>query len=100
MSSLIHLRRFGTISALLMASTAWPALAQTGTAPAAPPAPTASSSASADSPAATTQDGADQTSPTAIDGSAQAPADPSATGNADIVVTGYRASLKLSLIHI
>ncbi len=94
MSSLSHLRRFGTISALLMASTAWPALAQTGTAPAAPPAPTASSSASADSPAATTQDGADQTSPTAIDGSAQAPADPSATGNADIVVTGYRASLK------
>ena len=56
---------------------------------------TASSSSSATTEAgAPTQDGAGQTQPTAIDDTAQAPADPSATGNEDIVVTGYRASLE------
>lgn len=55
-------------------------------------APTASSGSSAQSDAA--PDGAGQTAPTQIDDADQAPADPSATGNQDIVVTGYRASLE------
>ncbi|MGP7794426.1 TonB-dependent receptor [Sphingomonas sp. CLY1604] len=87
-----QVRRIGGTAALLLATTAWPALAQS-TPPPGPP--TASSSSSATTaPNAATQDGAGQTAPTAIDDSAQAPADPSATGNEDIVVTGYRASLQ------
>lgn len=86
------LRRAGTVSAMLLGTTAWPVLAQTTQAPT-PPAPTASSTTSADAPA-TAQDGAGQTAPTAIDSTAQEPADPSATGNNEIVVTGYRASLE------
>ncbi|KQM30109.1 TonB-dependent receptor [Sphingomonas sp. Leaf10] len=75
------LRRAGTVSALLLAGTAWPALAQTATTTANEPA------------TQQTQDGAGATQPTAIDSTDQAPADPSLTGNDDIVVTGYRASL-------
>jgi TonB-dependent receptor len=44
------------------------------------------------------QDGADRTAPTAMDQTAQPPADPSQTGNSDIVVTGYRASLESQAI--
>lgn len=40
------------------------------------------------------QDGAGQTAPTQIDSADQAGADPSATGNGEIVVTGFRASLQ------
>ena len=75
------LRRAGTVSALLLAGTAWPALAQTATTTANEP------------PTAQTQDGAGATQPTAIDSTDQPPADPSLTGNDEIVVTGYRASL-------
>ncbi len=75
------LRRAGTVSALLLAGTAWPALAQT------------SATTTNEAPAAQTQDGAGNTQPTAIDSTDQPPADPSATGNDEIVVTGYRASL-------
>ena len=83
------IRRTGGFAALLLTTAAWPALAQTQGEP------TASSSSSATVEAgAPTQDGAGQTQPTAIDDAAQAPADPSATGNEDIVVTGYRASLQ------
>jgi len=57
--------------------------------------PTASSASSANEPpTAATNEGAGQTAPTQIDSTAQAPADPSATGNRDIIVTGYRASLR------
>ncbi len=83
-------RRTATF-AILLGTTAWPAIAgaqQTGTS-------TASSNSSATTaPTATTQDGARNTSATAMGPAAQAPADPSATGNEDIVVTGYRASLQ------
>ncbi|HVF95581.1 MAG TPA: TonB-dependent receptor [Sphingomonas sp.] len=60
------------------------------------PAPTAGATTSTNQPAQTdsTEQGAGQTSPTAIDSPDQPPADPSATGNQDIVVTGYRASLE------
>lgn len=75
------LRRAGTVSALLLAGTAWPALAQTAT------------TTVNEAPTAQTQDGAGATQPTAIDSTDQAPADPSLTGNDEIVVTGYRASL-------
>jgi len=92
-------RRRAFLTATLFATAAWPAMAQTvqepAQQPATPGAPTASSSSSAPSTtAATTQDGAGQTQPTQIDDAAQAPADPSATGNEDVVVTGYRASLQ------
>jgi TonB-dependent receptor len=40
------------------------------------------------------QDGAGQTPPSQVDSQDQAPADPSATGNDEIVVSGYRASLE------
>ncbi|MGN7160906.1 TonB-dependent receptor [Sphingomonas sp. SAFR-052] len=75
------LRRAGTVSALLLAGTAWPALAQTAT------------TTVNEAPTTQTQDGAGATQPTAIDSTDQAPADPSLTGNDEIVVTGYRASL-------
>ncbi|MCC2975270.1 TonB-dependent receptor [Sphingomonas sp. PL-96] len=89
MGTVLQLRRTGGFAALLLTTVAWPALAQTQGEP------TASSSSSATTEAdAQTQDGAGQTAPTAIDDSAQAPADPSSTGNGDIVVTGYRASLE------
>jgi len=89
-----NMRRAGTIAALLLASTAWPALAQDAGAPQAG-APTQSSSSTATtSPTAPTQDGAGATQPTQIDDAGQAPADPSASGNEDIVVTGFRASLQ------
>jgi TonB-dependent receptor len=100
MANIRHIRRARGFAALLLATTALPAWAQTVAPPAPEPvpqqgAPTASSSSSATTPAgAATQDGAGQTAPTAIDDTAQAPADPSATGNQDIVVTGYRASLQ------
>ncbi|TCP35071.1 TonB-dependent receptor [Sphingomonas sp. BK235] len=84
-------RRAGTVMALLLGTAAWPALAQTS----AEPAPTASSSSSATTTAdAATQQGAGNTAPTEINSVDQAPADPSTTGNEDIVVTGYRASLE------
>ncbi|MCU6453738.1 TonB-dependent receptor plug domain-containing protein [Sphingomonas sp. A2-49] len=84
-------RRVNAMAAMLLAGAAWPALAQTAT----PGAPTPSLSSSSAEPATPpAQDGAGQTAPTAIDGPAQPPADPSATGNDDIVVTGYRASLQ------
>jgi len=87
-----NMRRAGTIAALLLAGTAWPALAQdAGT----PSQPTQSSNSTATTaPTAPTQDGAGATQPTQIDDAGQAPADPSATGNEDIVVTGFRASLQ------
>jgi TonB-dependent receptor len=89
MGTVSQVRRAGGFAALLLSTAAWPALAQTQGEP------TASSSSSATTEAgAQTQDGAGQTQPTAIDDAAQAPADPSATGNEDIVVTGYRASLQ------
>nr|WP_317892472.1 TonB-dependent receptor [uncultured Sphingomonas sp.] len=85
----VPIRRASGFAALLLTTVAWPAMAQTQGEP------TASSSSSATTEAgAPTQDGAGQTQPTAIDDAAQAPADPSATGNEDIVVTGYRASLE------
>lgn len=85
----VPIRRASGFAALLLTTAAWPAMAQTQGEP------TASSSSSATTEAgAPTQDGAGQTQPTAIDDAAQAPADPSATGNEDIVVTGYRASLE------
>ncbi len=88
------LLRSSRIAVLLLGSAAWPAFAQTLPAPA-PGGATPSSSSSTTVPAgAPTQDGAGQTAPTAIDDSAQPPADPSATGSDDIVVTGYRASLQ------
>ncbi len=75
---------------LLIAGIASPALAQTGTA-----APTASSQSQAQTlPTPTTQDGAGNTQPTEMSGPVQEAADPSATGNEDIVVTGFRASLQ------
>ncbi len=76
----------------LSAAAQTPAHAATQT----PGAPTASSTSSANEPAATAapaQDGADNTAPTQINSTGQDPADPSATGNQDILVTGYRASL-------
>ena len=81
-------------TALMLATTAWPALAQTG---AQTGVPTPSSTSSTETAPAATQDGAGATQPTAIDDTAQAPADPSATGNEDIVVTGFRASLRDAL---
>jgi TonB-dependent receptor len=86
----IYVRRGALLTAALLATTAWPALAQSTDG-----APTASSSSSANTPATSDQDrGAGQTSPTEIDSSAQDPADPSATGNEEIIVSGYRASLQ------
>ncbi len=88
-------RRTATF-AILLGTTAWPAIAeaeQSGI-------PTAASTSSATGTStAAPQDGARNTAPTAMDPAgmdqpAQAPADPSATGNEDIVVTGYRASLQ------
>jgi len=84
-------RPIALTTTLLLTTAAWPAFAQVQSAP------TASSSSSADSPATAPQDsGAGQTAPTQIDdaGARAEPADPSATGNEDIVVTGYRASLQ------
>ncbi len=90
------LRHVGTPLALLLGTASWPALAQsTSTPPADQSAPTAASSSSATTvPTATTQDGAGNTAPTEINTTDGAAADPSATGNQDIVVTGYRASLQ------
>ncbi len=83
------LRRASVLSAVLLSTAAWPVLAQTTGAP------TPSSNSSAETmPTPATQDGAGQTQPTEIDSTAQQPADPSATGNEEIVVTGYRASLQ------
>jgi TonB-dependent receptor len=69
MGTNLFTRRVGAVSALLLATTAWPALAQTGGTP-----------TPADS-AAETQDTTQQTEPA------------EATGE-DIIVTGYRASLQ------
>src|SRR5687767_11178387 len=74
MGTNLFTRRVGAVSALLLATTAWPALAQTGGTP------TRAESA------AETQDTTQQAEPTQID-----PAD--AAGE-DIIVTGYRASLQ------
>jgi TonB-dependent receptor len=74
MGTNLFTRRVGAVSALLLATTAWPALAQTG----GTPTPAES--------AAETQDTTQQAEPTQID-----PAD--AAGE-DIIVTGYRASLQ------
>jgi len=92
MANSLGTRGVHVAAAMLLAGTALPALAQT--APTSPPAPTASSSSSTATAPAATQDGAGQTQPTQVDDTAQAPADPSATGNEDIVVTGFRASLQ------
>ncbi|WP_081996033.1 TonB-dependent receptor [Croceibacterium mercuriale] len=93
-STAIALHRAATLTAVLLASTAWPALAQTSPSQG-PPAPTASSTSSTQQSADPQQtDGAGQTAPTAIDDDSPAPADPSATGNSEIVVTGFRASLQ------
>jgi TonB-dependent receptor len=84
------LRRGVSLTAVLMATTAAPAWAQQRDG-----APTASSDSSATAaPQATQDQGAGATQPTAVDDAAQAPADPTATGNEDIVVTGFRASLQ------
>ncbi|KQR87383.1 TonB-dependent receptor [Sphingomonas sp. Leaf343] len=90
------LRHVGTPIALLLGTASWPALAQSAsTQTVDQPAPTASSSSSATTvPTPTTQDGAGNTAPTEINSTQDAAADPSATGNQDIVVTGYRASLQ------
>ncbi|WP_448501662.1 TonB-dependent receptor [Sphingomonas sp.] len=80
-----HMRRVGAVSAVLMASSAWPVLAQSTGAP--------TGSAQTTATEAQRLDGAGQTQPTQIDSPAQAPADPSSTGD-DIVVTGFRASLQ------
>jgi TonB-dependent receptor len=88
-SRIEHLRR------ALLAAAAMPALALPGVALAqSSNAPTASSSSSSTEAPSPAQDGAGQTAPTQIDSPDQAPADPSATGNEDIVVSGYRASLE------
>lgn len=81
-------RPLAVATALMLASVAWPAFAQTTGAPA----PSASSTT--ETAPAQTREGAGQTQPTQVDDTAQAPADPSATGNEDIVVTGFRASLQ------
>ncbi|UYY59250.1 TonB-dependent receptor [Sphingomonas sp. S2-65] len=85
-------RPLALATTLLLTTAAWPAFAQAQT----QSAPTASSNSTADTPASAAQDGAGQTAPTQIDdaGAQAQPADPSATGNEDIVVTGYRASLQ------
>ncbi|MCD2324861.1 TonB-dependent receptor [Sphingomonas sp. IC-56] len=86
-------RPLALVTTMLLTTAAWPAFAQAQGS--ADNAPTASSSSSANEPSP--QDtGAGQTAPTQIDdaGAQAQPADPSATGNEDIVVTGYRASLQ------
>jgi TonB-dependent receptor len=81
-------RMFLSAAAVTGLTVSWLAEAQTtGT-------PSASSNSTATMPPAAPQDGAGNTQPTQIDGTDQAPADPSATGNEDIIVTGYRASLQ------
>jgi len=97
LASLSSMRGSITVPAMLLATTCWPALAQTTEPP--PPVegePTASSTASTQSPPPLTDtgEGAGQTQPTQIDSTAEAPGDPSATGDQAIVVTGYRASLQ------
>lgn len=107
MVSTSRTRRLGGLSALLMTTAAWPAVAQSTSAQGFPsgaarqPVPPqagepdrSSSSTTTQPPGGRTQEGAGQTQPTATDDGAQAPADPSATGNEDIVVTGFRASLQ------
>ncbi|QIK78042.1 TonB-dependent receptor [Sphingomonas piscis] len=84
---------------LLLATASFPVLLIGGTASAQTAGgngePTASSNSSSAEPATdATNEGAGQTTPTQIDSTAQAPADPSATGDQSIVVTGYRASLQ------
>ena len=61
-------------------------------------APTASSNSTANQSPSAMQGGAGQTAPTQIDSSDQAPADPSSTGNEEIIVTGFRASLESQTI--
>ncbi len=87
MISRVELVRRALLGAVAVSGLALPAVAAAQTAP------TASSSGSANEPANQTQD-AGQTAPTQADSTDQAPADPSATGNDDIVVSGYRASLE------
>jgi TonB-dependent receptor len=76
-------RRIGAFSALLLTSVAWPAFAQT-----------AEAQTSTTAAAAQAQDGAGNTTPTQMDAADQLPADPSAGGAQEIIVTGYRASLQ------
>lgn len=90
MVSRIELARRALMGAVAVSGLALPALAQAQTAT--PPA--ASSSGSVNQPAGQTQDGAGQTAPTQTEPAEQVPADPSATGNDEIVVSGYRASLE------
>lgn len=97
-TSLPILRRGAALSALLLSSVAWPALAQStqqvlqGAEP--PPAVEPPMGTANTPPQPEGDRGAGQTAPTQIDGDTGAPADPSATGNGEIVVTGYRASLQ------
>jgi len=96
-NAIIFTRRVSAISALLLTTTAWPALAQSVSQgqSAADSTPTAASDSSLTAPAdAQSHQGAGQTTPTQIDSTNQLPAEPSATGNSEIVVTGYRASLQ------
>ncbi|WP_347302818.1 TonB-dependent receptor [Croceibacterium sp. TMG7-5b_MA50] len=81
--------RAAALVATLLAGAAWPAFAQTA------PAPSASASSTTQvPPQPEAARGAGQTAPTQIDDAAGPPADPSATGNNEIVVTGFRASLE------
>lgn len=86
-SNLNRCRLLATV-ALPLTLLAGAAQAQTGT-------PSASSSSTTNEPPnAAVNEAAGQTAPTQIESTAQAPADPSATGNQEVVVTGYRAALR------
>ena len=88
MISRLGLVRVGLLSAAAVSGLALPAIAAAQT-------PTPSSGSSTETlPNAPTQEGAGQTAPTQIDSSNQPPADPSASGDQGIVVSGFRASLQ------
>jgi TonB-dependent receptor len=85
--------RHGLLSAAAVSALSWSVLASAQNQ--SPPTASSNSSTQEDAAAAArAQDGAGQTAPTQIDSTDQAPADPSATGNEDVLVTGYRASLQ------
>ncbi|SEN69161.1 TonB-dependent receptor [Sphingomonas gellani] len=99
----VHARavlRHRLLAATLITSTVWlPGMATAQTAPQAPPPPAGPATSSSDTSTTATgqapqEQGAGQTQPTQVDGADAAAADPSASGNQDIVVTGLRASLQ------
>jgi TonB-dependent receptor len=90
MISRIDVVRHGLLGAVAVSGLMFPALAMAQTTGA----PTASSNSSSNEAPSSAQDGAGQTAATQIDSANQPGADPSATGNQDIVVSGYRASLQ------